>query len=383
MENSSCPYSDPFKKARQEKGVMDTEVAGERLAVILGFKDVRSAARDHEKYSSDAPFRVPIPSEEDARSVRQLPIETNPPEHKEYRKIVEPYFRRPLKKDYILRMEQLVSELVDKASQQESIEIVADFALPLQSRALTYLLDVPEKEADIWVGWGVHVFREGNDNDPEKGAALENYIHQQLDQAEKEPGDDFFSALTKAEYQGRALTRDEMLGFANLTFAGGRDTVIHSISSTIAYLSDHPEALVALREKPKLIITATEELIRHTSPITQLGRVCPVKTDVHGVEVDAGDRISLNWASANFDETIFDSPEEVRLDRKPNPHIAFGNGTHNCLGAIHARLIIRSLLKKLSELSSITRISDEPNIEKEPEYERVLGYKHLTVSLDR
>jgi cytochrome P450 len=383
MENPSCPYQDPFKEARQKNGVIDTEIAGERLAVILGFKDVRSAARDYGTFSSDAPFRVPIPSEENARSVRQLPIETDPPEHKEYRKIVEPYFRRPLQKDYIARMEQLITELVDEASQRDTIEVVSEFALPLQSRALTHLLNVPESEADVWVGWGVHVFREGNDNDPEKGAALENYLNQQIDRAEENPGDDFFSALTKAEYQGRALTRDEMLGFANLTFAGGRDTVIHSISSTIAYLSEHPQALASLREDPKLIITATEELMRYISPITQIGRVCPVKTDVHGVEVPAGSRISLNWASANFDETIFDSPEEVRLDRKPNPHIAFGNGTHNCLGAIHARLIIRSLLKKLSELKSITKISEERSIEKEPDYERVLGYKELTVNLNR
>jgi hypothetical protein len=93
--------------------------------------------------------------------------------------------------------------------------------------------------------------------------------------------------------------------------------------------------------------------------------------------------VALNWASANFDETVFDSPEEVRLDRKPNPHIAFGNGTHNCLGAIHARLIIRSLLKKLSKLKSITQLSAERSIEKEVDYERALGFKNLTVTLDQ
>ncbi|MBT7958953.1 MAG: cytochrome P450 [Akkermansiaceae bacterium] len=383
METPSCPYHDPFKKARQENGAMETEVAGEKLALILGHKGVRTAARDHETFSSDAPFRVPIPSEEDARSVRQLPIETNPPEHKEYRAIVEPFFRRPLQKEYIARIEALIDELVDQGVQQESVEIVSEFALPLQSRALTYLLDVPENEADIWVGWGVHVFRDGNSNDSQKGKALDNYLHEQLDQAEQNPGDDFFSALTKAEYQGQPLTRDQMLGFANLTFAGGRDTVIHSISSTIAYLSEHPEALVALRENPKLVITATEELMRYISPITQIGRVCPVATDVHGVQVEADSRVALNWASANFDETVFDSPEEVRLDRKPNPHIAFGNGTHNCLGAIHARLIIRSLLKKLSKLKSITQLSAERSIEKEVDYERALGFKNLTVTLDQ
>ncbi len=383
MDNTSCPYHDPFKKARQENGVMETEVAGEKIALILGYKDVRSAAREYATFSSDAPFRVPIPSEEDARSVRQLPIETNPPEHKEYRAIVEPFFRRPMQKDYIAKIESLVDDLVENAIQQDSIKVITEFALPLQSRALTHLLNVPEKEADTWVSWGVHVFREGNSNDSQKGQALEDYIHQQLDMAKQNPGEDFFSALTRAEYQGRPLTRDEMLGFANLTFAGGRDTVIHSISSTIAYLSEHPEALAALRENPKLVITATEELMRYISPITHIGRVCPVKTDVNGVQVEADSRVALSWASANFDETVFESPEELRLDRKPNPHMAFGNGTHNCLGAIHARLIIRSLLKKLSELQSITLLSAQRSIEKEVDYERELGYKNLTVTLNR
>ena len=82
----------------------------------------------------------------------------------------------------------------------------------------------------------------------------------------------------------------------------------------------------------------SEEFFRESStPLTHIGRVCPVDTEVRGIEVKAGGRVSLCWASANQDEAAFDSPEEVRLDRKPNPHMAFGIGTHVCLGAPHAR----------------------------------------------
>ncbi|MFC7336630.1 cytochrome P450 [Haloferula chungangensis] len=377
---SQCPYHDPFKKARQEAPVIATEFDGAPVAMILGFKEVKTAARDYETFSSDAPFRVPIPREEDVRTVRQYPLEVDPPVHAEYRKIAEPYFRRPLKADYIERMEALLDELIRDASQRESIEIVREFAIPLQSRALTYLLNMPESEADVWIKWGTHVFRD--ESGVSKGYEMEAYCNELFDKAEANPGDDFFSALTRAEFQGRKLTRQEMLGFANIAFAGGRDTIINTVATIIAYIGRNPEALDFLREDPKRIPVATEELIRFATPLTHIGRLCPAATDVHGVKVEANKLISLGWASANFDETVFDDPETVKLDRKPNPHIAFGNGIHNCLGAPHARLIVRSLLKKLCELtSSITILEAKPKIEREAAYERHNAYHELRVEV--
>lgn len=300
--------------------------------MLLRHADVRAAAKDWKTYSSDVPFRIPIPSGESMRSMRQLPIERNPPEHTDYRKIVEPFFQRAKLPEVIERVEHLVTELVDGALAAESVEVVHEFSLPIQSRALTYLLDVPESEAETYIGWGIHVFHDSAghaDEVPE----LEQYHAARFDQAGREPGDDFFSALTQATYRGRPLTREEMMGFANLTFAGGRDTVIHSISNIIAHLGEHPEAPDFLREDPKLIIHAGEEFFRAFMPLTQIGRVCPVETDVHGTSVPAGGRVSLGWASANHDATVFDDPEEVRLDRKPNPHLSFGFGPHLPRGA--------------------------------------------------
>ncbi|MDZ4288335.1 MAG: cytochrome P450, partial [Prosthecobacter sp.] len=338
--------SDPFRDHRNDKGVLKCEFQGESMPMILRHEDVRSAAKDWKTFSSDAPFRVPIPSEEDVRTMRQLPIETNPPEHTEYRAIVEPFFQRAKQPAVIAKVESLIAEKLAEAMGREAIEIVNEFALPVQSRALTYLLNMPESEADAWIGWGLHVFKVTG-GAFKKGTALEDYLHAQFDRAETNPGEDFFSALTKATYRGRPLTREEMMGFGNLTFAGGRDTIIHSISSIIAYLGRNPAALEYLREDPKRIVHASEEFFRAFMPLTHIGRVCPVDTNVHGVPVKAGGRVSLGWASANLDEAVFDAPEEVRLDRKPNPHISFGFGTHLCLGAPHARLIVRSLLQAL------------------------------------
>jgi cytochrome P450 len=307
-----------------------------------------------------------------------LPVETDPPEHTEYREIVEPFFRRPKDPVVIAQVERLIDELLTDALGCESIEVVRQFAVPLQSRALTYLLNVPEAEAETWIGWGVHVFRDGGS----KGAALETYLHAQFDRAAANPGDDFFSALTKATFRGRLLTREEMMGFANLTFAGGRDTIIHTISSVIAYLGDHPEALEFLREDPARIVHAGEEFFRVITPLTHIGRVCPVETDVHGVAVKPGGRVSLCWASANQDESAFEAPAEVRLDRKPNPHLAFGFGAHLCLGAPHARLLLRTLLEKCTQrVSRITVLEAKERVENEARYQRIMGYDSLTVAL--
>jgi len=372
---------DPFREHRDKGPVLDATFQGQPVPMILRHEDVRAAAKDWKTFSSDAPFRVPIPSEEDVRSMRQLPVETDPPDHTDYRAIVEPFFRRAKEPGMIHAVEELIEAMVADALRRASIEVVREFALPLQSRALTFLLNVPVAEADVWIGWGTHVFKDGPDGQ-RKGAALESYLHQRLDEAAAHPGPDFFSALNQATFRGRPLTRTEMMGFANLTFAGGRDTVIHTVSTVFAHLAAHPEALDFLREDPRRVVNATEEYYRVVSPLTHIGRVCPVDTQVHGAHVPAQSRVSLCWASANRDATVFDAPDEVRLDRKPNPHMAFGAGAHLCLGAAHARLILRSLLESLARrVQSIEILEVRDRVEAEASYQRTVGYESLVVRL--
>ncbi len=380
MSDTPTPR-DPFAEARRKDGVLKCPFQGESVPMILRHTDVRQAAKDWKTFSSDAPFRVPIPSEEDVRTMRQLPIETNPPEHTEYRNIVEPFFQRSKTTEVAGKVESLIKEKLDDATGRESIEVVNEFALPIQSRALTYLLNVPESEADTWINWGIHVFKVDGAL-AKKGTALEDYLHAQLDRAASNPGEDFFSALTQAKFRGRSLTREEMMGFANLTFAGGRDTIIHSIASIVAYIGENPDTLDYLREDSKRIIHASEEFFRVFMPLTHIGRVCPVETDVQGAKVNPDGRVSLGWASANFDENVFERPEEIRLDRKPNPHISFGFGAHLCLGAPHARLIVRSLLKAMTDrISAVTVLSSTQHVEKEEKYQRPNGYDSLKVKL--
>lgn len=375
------PHFDPFHAARKASGVLKCPFHGEDITMILRHEDVRRAAKDWQTFSSDAPFRVPIPSEEAVRTMRQLPIETDPPEHTDYRKITDPFFQRPKDPAFIARVEALIDGLLTDALGRDAIEIVNEFALPLQSRALTHLLNVPESEAETWIGWGIHVFKVTG-GEFKKGNVLEEYLHAQFDRATANPGADFFSALTQATFRGRLLTREEMMGFANLAFAGGRDTIIHTVSCALGYLADHPEALEYLRADSKRITHASEEFFRVFMPLTHIGRVCPEETEVNGITVKAGVRVSLCWASANQDEMAFDAPEEVRVDRKPNPHLSFGFGTHLCMGALHARVLLRTLLQKCTErIASIKVLDAKPRVETEARYQRTLGYESLTVKL--
>jgi cytochrome P450 len=370
---------DPFADARRDRGVLGLPTDKEVIPLILRHEDVRRAAKDWKTFSSDAPFRVPIPSEETLRSVRQLPIEADPPEQTDYRKLVEPFFLRAKQPAFVARVEAMTERLVAESLARDTVEAVGGFALPLQSRALTVLLDVPEAEAERFIGWGVHVFHHGG-NGAEKGRDLERYLNEQFDRAAAAPGDDFYGLLTTATFHGRPLTRAELLGFANLMFAGGRDTVIHTVSSVLGYFAGRPEALEFLRADPERIVHASEEFFRVYMPLSHIGRVCPVDTDVHGIEVKAGDRASLCWASANLDETVFEAADEIRLDRRPNPHVAFGFGVHLCLGAAHARTVVRTLLEVLCRrVGRIDLVAKQERVEHTAAYDRPLGYESLTV----
>ena len=369
---------DPFREPRRTSGVMGLPTDREVIPMILRHEDVRKAAKDWKTFSSDAAFRIPIPSEEHLRSVRQLPIEVDPPQQPDYRKLVEPFFLRAKQPAFVARVEAITERLVADAIARDSIEAVEEFALPLQSRALTVLLDVPESEAEKFIAWGVHVFH--GEKGVEKAAELERYLNEQFDRAAATPGDDFYGLLTKATFHGRPLTRDEMLGFANLMFAGGRDTIIHTVSSVIGYFAGRPEALEFLRADPERIVHASEEFFRVFMPLTHIGRVCPVDTDVHGMTVKAGDRASLCWASANLDEKVFDAADEIRLDRRPNPHVAFGFGIHLCLGAAHSRTVVRTLLEVLCRrVGGIDLLSKRNRVEHTTAYDRPLGYDSLVV----
>ncbi|MEM9680332.1 MAG: cytochrome P450, partial [Bacteroidota bacterium] len=346
MKNTEL-IPDPFEKARLEKGYGEMDDEQDSVVMVLRHKDVRKCAHNWKTFQSGAePGRIVVPSEVNIRDIRQIPFEVDPPEHKEYRALMEDWFRRPLKPDYEAALKVQINAAVEVALNQDTVEAVEGFSLPLQSRALTLLLNVPYSEAETWIGWGVHVFRsEESKTDASKANILFDYLDEKIEEAEAHKGGNLYSVLLNSEYKGRLLTKEEVKGAMMLTFAGGRDTIINYVTNTLAYLAYNPKALDRLRKEPELIGKAVEELVRYFTPLTHMGRVVTEDAQVCSHAIKADERISLCWASANRDAAVFENPNEVILDRKVNPHVAFGFSHHKCLGQHHARQIMKVLLQ--------------------------------------
>lgn len=370
---------DAFKTVRENERTIALTHDNGNIPMLLRYKDVRKAAKNWQIYSSNAPFRVPIPSEENVRSVRQLPIEIDPPEHKVYRDLVEPFFRNPHNPEYCTQIGNLIHKQLLAVCAKDEVDVVREFALPIQSRALAYLLGLPESEAETWIEWGTHVFRDGDDPSF-KGSVLESYLRQALHSAiDRTDQTDIFSYLMHSTVNERPLTWDEALGIVNLIFAGGRDTIINAISSVIGYFASKRDELMVVGSVPLSINLAVEEFIRVVSPLTHIGRVTSLDTTVGNRAIAKSTRVSLCWAAANYDPDVFDNPETINLQRTPNPHVGFGSGPHSCLGAIQARVILRSLIRELAERTSqITIIQSQPNIENYGSLQREVGYDKLT-----
>ena len=379
-------FSDPFEKARKEKGIGKMNDQDDPVVMVLRHKDVKACAHNWQTFQSGAkPGRIVVPSEVNLRDIRQIPFEVDPPLHGAYRALMEDWFRRPFQAEYEEKLKKQIEAIIEETLEQKEVEVVREFALPLQSRALTLLVNVPEKEAATWISWGTHVFRsDDNPLDNSKADVLFNYLEEQIERAIEQPGADMYSHLLSANFQGRKLTKEEVKGAMILTFAGGRDTIINAVTNTIAYFGEHPESLERLRQEPKIIHKATEELVRYFSPLTHMGRVVTEDTKVCDHAIRADSRISLCWASANRDASVFENPDEIVLDRKVNPHVAFGFSHHQCLGAHHSRKILKVLIKTLAnKVQSIDVLQEEEKMEEWGAFNRKVGFEKIKVKFNR
>lgn len=321
---------------------------GDDIVHVRAYRSLRQIAKDWQQFSNDALGRIQIPAEDKTRSFRQYPIEADPPQHTAYRALVQATFNQPFDPAYAARIADLIDTMVSESLAKGRVEVVEGFALPLQSRALTHLLGMPIDEADLWIGWGLHAFRAETGYDLDRAQRLVDYIADRLDRAPRDWPGSLFAQLRHARLNDAPLPHDMQMGFAHLVFAGGRDTVIRLISGGIAYLAQTPEAFARLKADPSLANTLTEELVRYMSPLPYLGRICTRPTEIDGLPVAAGQRVALCYGAANRDPAVFTDPDQIILDRSPNPHVGFGSGPHSCLGAAHARLLSRTVLVTLA-----------------------------------
>jgi cytochrome P450 len=330
------------------------------FTLILGYDHLKQAARDWTTFTSATPFRVPIPEESALRPVQQYPIETDPPEHGAYRRLVEARFSRSAAEGHRRALTTLVDRLLDNALDDGVLHVVDRFAVPVVAHAIALTMGLPD-DTDRLVSWGLHVFTDPATKQRRRNDDLDDYLAERVDAALDGPGDDIFGDLARADLDGRRLTRDELLGYGYLVLAGGRDTVIASIAGALWHLGRHPADLAALRADPGRIPTAIEEFLRHLSPLAHIGRTVATDGELGEHRFHAGELVSLCFAAANRDPRVFEAPDECRLDRRPNRHVAFGHGPHTCLGAPLARMelgvVLERFLTRVATIETITPTS--------------------------
>lgn len=336
--------SDPFAAGRGlAVGSRDPGPVGVRrlagVAEITDHAGVKAAAKAWDTFSSD------LLGDRDVRSYRQLPLEVDPPAHTDYRAILTPIFGRQevgaLEPEFRAAARDLVAGFVRRGS----AEAVTELALPMVAASIGIAFGRPQDVAELQ-GWGVDAWRTRPDGTRD-GSDIDAYLARVFDEVMLRPGADAFSRIAGGSIGGRPLSRLEMIGMGNLILAGGRDTVIHLIAGALWHLATHREARVRLAADPARIPPAVDELLRFLSPLPRMERIA--SDDVAGPwgHASRGDIVLLGFAAANHDAAVFTEPGVVRLDRSPNPHVAFGNGPHTCIGVHLARIEARVFTEEL------------------------------------
>ena len=314
------------------------------VAEITSLVEVRAAAKDWQTYSSR------VQGDPDVRDYPQLPLEVDPPEHGAYRALLDPILGRRAVAALEPAIRAIARELVRDLARRGRAEAVHELAVPMVGRTIATTLGRPEDAAEL-TSWGITSWEHLPDGS-RSGARLDRYVDRGLDSGAAADGavDDAFAHIARATIDGRPLTRLEQVGLANLILAGGRDTVIHILCGAMWHLAGDPAARASLRDEPARLQLAIEEYLRYLSPNTGMER--RATSDVSGGwgSARAGEIVILGWGAANHDASAFERPDQIRLDRRPNPHVAFGSGPHTCVGIHLARLEVRVFLEELLQV---------------------------------
>lgn len=372
-----------MSRPRASEATARLTVGPDEVTMFLRYEDVKRILRDYRTFSSATPFRVPIPSEEDLRPTAQYPIETDPPAHTAYRALMDRHFSRAAAQSHRSSVETRAHELIASSMPTGRIEVVRDYALPLFLHALALTLGVPTGHTARWLTWGVQALSTQTTDGLPGNEDMLAYIDEMADAAISSPGDDFFGHLARSVLLGRRLTRDEIRGFANLAFAGGRQTVVYATTTALDYLASHPADQQTLRHAPDAIPQAVEEFLRWVTPIVHLGRTVTRETEVGGVTLQPGDLVSVCYYTANLDGDAFGDPDRVLLHRRPNRHVAFGHGPHTCAGAPLARMVldvaVRTILTVATEITHVHQVI--PRVEQVGDLEFIIGFDRLELGL--
>ncbi|HKF92540.1 MAG TPA: cytochrome P450 [Acidimicrobiia bacterium] len=326
---------------------------------ISRYDDVVAIEKDPETFCSSEGYR-PNLSPDDSM------IGNDDPRHNERRRLVARRFTPKAVAGHEDGVREVVRRLVDDVAGEGRCEVVEQLAAPLPAMVIARLLGFDDdqwprvkhwSEATIVAGGGPRYM---NDGVVEAFGDYCEHAARLMQTRQAAPADDVMSLWMQAEADG-VLTTEQVLSEGLLLVDGGAETTRTVITGALLALIEHPDQYQRLLDEPALMPLAVEEFIRWVTPILNMRRTATRDTEVAGIPVQAGDELLLMYPSANRDEAVFDAPHRFDVGRAPNPHVAFGFGTHFCLGAALARLEIRVMFEELlPRLRDLRLAADSP-----------------------
>ena len=329
------------------------EPGGRGFWVVTRYDLVKEASVDHETYSNNfgmTLYDVPL---EDLPSMRQMLVFMDPPEHTATRGLVSRQFLPRQAASWKETIAAQAAEIVDAVRERGECDLVTDVIGNLPSSVIAELLGIPRAEG-VRLYELTETMHAGPDEvtDEVRYAAtgeMMQYCEQRRHAKLASPGNDLASQLALAEVDGMRLGPDRYGVFVLLLINAGGDTVRNLLGGGVLTLLDRPQTLARLRaELDTLQPLAVEELLRYQSPVVHMRRTTTRAAVLGGQQIAEGDKVLLFYGAANRDERVFADPEEFIVDRKNNPHVAFGaHGPHYCLGAHFARFQISAMLSEI------------------------------------
>jgi cytochrome P450 len=305
-----------------------------------------------------------------------IPLDLDGPDHRTYRRLLDPLFSPKAKTSQIARLEPVVRELanalIDEFARTGSVEAHSAFCIPLPTIIFVDLLGLPQTDRDFFLDFVGDVLRPDAETAEEKAAIraaapgrMFPYLAEAIAMRRADPATypGLITGLLEAEVEGDRLDDREVLNILFLLMIAGLDTVTASLSCMISWLGRHPAERQRLVDDPSRVPAAVEELMRYESPVQWGHRL--VTEDVElpsGSRFEGGSLVQSLWAASNLDPDEFADPLTVDVERSGNRHIAFASGIHRCLGSHLARLELRCALEELNRRLPDYRVADESQL---------------------
>ena len=322
--------------------VTRTDGWGEGIWTVSGYAELQELHRQE-----DAAFSAfPVLLQHFGNTRPMIPMESDPPLHRQYKQIIAPLLSRSVQADKEAAHRAIARDLVDRFAGRGRCEIFSELCNPMTAHALMDALGVPAPDRARLADLAVALVR-GRAAGGTEADEIYAYFTGLAGAKRRTPGDDLVTALTTATVDGRPLTEEEILDYCVILLPAGFETTASTMSFVFLLLAEHPGLQDELRRDPERIPDALEELLRLATPTRSHTRTVLADTVVGGHLLRAGERVYLNWAGANHDPRTFADPEELDVGRRPNRHMAYGFGPHLCVGMHMARAELKVAVEEV------------------------------------